>query len=860
MAVPGWAYVSKWGKGFVLVLWLSAALAVFFSCEASAKPVGGGEAERAVRGWLRAVRQRLGRERGDGIESVETFSDDAAQPVYHIMNLQSGGFVIVSGDDEVEPIIGVVSAGSYDASDSNPLGALVSRDVPGRVERVRRGMALSQMASGRAEKSQEKWAKLIAYDGSTVGAEGISVVSEVWVAPLIQSKWSQRTACGNACYNYYTPPYDPCDPANYPCGCVATAMAQLMRYHGYPTAGIGVHPFTITVDGGSGQTAYTRGGNGGGGPYDWGLMVPQPGCDSNDLERQAIGSLCYDAGISVQMDYNDDCSAAYIWLARDSLPDTFGYDNAIDGWNNNNNIGPGLNGMLNPNLDAELPVLLGIRGGGGHAVVADGYGYDGSTLYHHLNMGWAGSDDVWYNLPNIDSSPSYSSVDEVIYNVYVSGTGEIISGRVTDVRTGLPVEGVIVTAVRTGGGTYIATTNSKGIYAIVGVPSSSDYTVSVVKSGYSFTDKSASTGLSEHDEAVSGNCWEVDFAGLGSDPLPPVAFDGNAVTEPATAVVITLEALDEGLPDPPGMLSYVITSLPSYGVLSDPCGGDINSVPYGLVDNGNEVVYIPSACQTGSDRFQFKANDGGAEPDGGDSNIATVIVDIPLGEVVMYETGFDGGLDANWSVVDGGTSSDTWTSGNPGGRWSSYWTGTFMIVDSDWAGYVDMNEQLISPSIDCSGFTDVVLKFNHKFRGYSGYEVGDVDVRISGGPWQNVEWYQGADYYVAEGEVELPLSGFGADGASDVQVRWHYYDAYYDYYWGIDDVQISGLPTTVEPPVGDFNRDCVVDYYDLCIFASTWLKGLGEPVYNADCDLSGDNFVNAADFAYFAGNWLTEAE
>ena len=95
MAVAGWAYVSKRGKGFVLVLWLSAALAVFFSCEASAKPVGGGEAERAVRGWLRAGQQRLGRERGGWIEAVETFSDDASQPVYHIVNLQSGGFVIV---------------------------------------------------------------------------------------------------------------------------------------------------------------------------------------------------------------------------------------------------------------------------------------------------------------------------------------------------------------------------------------------------------------------------------------------------------------------------------------------------------------------------------------------------------------------------------------------------------------------------------------------------------------------------------------------------------------------------------------------------------------------------------------------
>ena len=69
------------------------------------------------------------------------------------------------------------------------------------------------------------------------------------------------------------------------------------------------------------------------------------------------------------------------------------------------NIGDGLNGMINPNLDSNNPVILGIDDsqGDGHAVVADGYGYKSSTLYHHLNMGWDGEDDVWYNLPNIDA-------------------------------------------------------------------------------------------------------------------------------------------------------------------------------------------------------------------------------------------------------------------------------------------------------------------------------------------------------------------------------------------------------------------------------------------------------------------------
>ena len=83
-------------------------------------------------------------------------------------------------------------------------------------------------------------------------------------------------------------------------------------------------------------------------------------------------------------------------------------------------------------------------GNSGHAVLVDGYGYDQSTriktLYHHLNMGWAGYNDLWYNLPEIGD---YDTVPACIYNVFPTGTGEIISGRVTD-ATGWPILGVTV--------------------------------------------------------------------------------------------------------------------------------------------------------------------------------------------------------------------------------------------------------------------------------------------------------------------------------------------------------------------------------------------------------------------------------
>jgi hypothetical protein len=329
-----------------------------------------------------------------------------------------------------------------------------------------------------------------------------------------------------------------------------------------------------------------------------------------------------------------------------------------------------------------------------------------------------------------------------------------------------------------------------------------------------------------------------------------------------TSQIITLQATDDNLPNPPGALTYIITSLPKTGTLSDPCAGQINTVPYSLVNYGNDVNYTSRICYTGDVNFHFKANDGGSSPTGGDSNIATVSINIQQpAPLIIYETYFDGGLPTGWTIVHNGSgnSTDTWRSDNPAGRTSPYWTGTFMIVDSHYAGPVDMNEQLITQNIDCTGLTGVKLRFEHDFKYYTA-EIGDVDIRINGGAWQNMARYQEADY---AGLVELDLSGFGADGAASVQIRWHYYNANWDLYWGIDDVQIITTPV-VSVPIGDFNGDfnfdCEVDYDDLAIFANAWLSSTGKANWNANCDISpsADGIINELDFAVFAQNWLVD--
>jgi hypothetical protein len=172
--------------------------------------------------------------------------------------------------------------------------------------------------------------------------------------------------------------------------------------------------------------------------------------------------------------------------------------------------------MVNANLDAGYPVIFGIKNTeaeNGHAVIADGYGYDASTLYHHLNMGWEGVDDVWYNLPDVNYVPSgyYDVIEGCLYNIFTSGTGEIISGRVTDV-SGNPISEAMVTA-QGGRRRYTSVTNNRGIYAFVDVSSYATYRISVTKTGFTFDIQSVEIEKSGNSRSSSGNKWGVNFVG-----------------------------------------------------------------------------------------------------------------------------------------------------------------------------------------------------------------------------------------------------------------------------------------------------------------------------------------------------------
>ncbi|GEM_PF-716233 len=495
-------------------------------------------AELAVSGWLKADSTPLETTLGSQVAQVDTYTDDDGQPIYHIVYLEPSGFVIVSADDKVEPIIGFVKKGTYDPSPHNPLRALVSLDLKDRVASVRdiQQPMLTAMTE-QASAAQNKWNQLIQSagngdsgddgdSGGDVGTTGIGSVDDVRIAPLVQSEWNQRTACGSFwCYAYYTPNH-------WYCGCTATALAQIMRYHEYPDTGIGKTTFDIKIDGSVTQRD-TRGGDGNGGVYDWANMVLIPDCDDfPEVERQAIGALCHDAGVGISdlrpnddeythYNYSGDVTIAFTYSATLGLKSTFKYANAIMGNNYPNSIPQtNLNKMINPNLDGGYPVFLGIRqsdGPYGHAVVCDGYGYNLGTMYHHVNVGWGGDDNAWYNLPTVDTTPrTYNQTYETIYNIRPTAVedGEMISGRVFD-NNGDPIDSPLVYAEPSGQAYWIPNSKSwsNGIYAFDDLQSNKTYSVCPLVTGYAFTSQNVSTTTSTMNTTTVGNIWGIDFYG-----------------------------------------------------------------------------------------------------------------------------------------------------------------------------------------------------------------------------------------------------------------------------------------------------------------------------------------------------------
>ena len=172
-------------------------------------------------------------------------------------------------------------------------------------------------------------------------------------------------------------------------GCVATGMAQVMKYHSWPLTGLGLKNYTsktlnvpLTVD-----FSATS--------YDWANMSDYYNSTSTDIQKNAVANLMYSCGVSVNMDYGKSSSASSFTMAK-SLITYFNYDSNIQFFQRDYYSKPEWADIIKTELNASRPVLYdGQATTGGHLFVCDGY--DANGLFH-FNWGWGGSSNGYFEL------------------------------------------------------------------------------------------------------------------------------------------------------------------------------------------------------------------------------------------------------------------------------------------------------------------------------------------------------------------------------------------------------------------------------------------------------------------------------
>jgi subtilisin-like proprotein convertase family protein len=292
---------------------------------------------------------------------------------------------------------------------------------------------------------------------------------------------------------------------------------------------------------------------------------------------------------------------------------------------------------------------------------------------------------------------------------------------------------------------------------------------------------------------------------------------GNGVWEPGEQVQFKVNLAADGTTGLTGVSASVVATTPGVTMVNG--AGTYPNIAAGASADSNAPHFtatLPAGLACGSSvAFQvtINANEG--------SWVGSFTHDV--GQVIsgngtaLNET-FSAGIPATWTVVDGGSgggAAATWTTANPGGRSIlAPLTAPVVIIDSDNAGSgagITQDEQLITPVMNLSTATTVALDFDQYYRHYSAglVELADVDVRSSAtaGAWVNVLQQSQTDSPNPDHKT-LNITAQAA-GAPDVQVRFHYYNAHYEYYWQVDNIKVTytapgGCNQTVCPAASTF--------------------------------------------------------
>ncbi len=321
---------------------------------------------------------------------AQTTSGTTSINDYYVFALTNGkGWVIISADDNVRPVLAYSSNSEFTFNHVAPATRNWLNGYKNQIDYV-----IEHHLPARAG-TAEAWASYKTAIQTTAARTTI-------ITPLLTTQWDQEPFYNALC------PYDHTYSALTATGCVATAMAQVLKYWNWPTVGCGYHSYTDdpygVLNADFGTTA-----------YQWSLM-PNIVSGANN----AVATLMYHCGVSVEMAYGTDAvdgSGAYINTVESAitpctefaLKANFHYKRSLksiirfgEGAGSGYDTIPEATWInaLKADLDLRHPIIYGGANDttGGHCWVCDGY--DASNLFH-FNWGWSGSSDGYYTVDNL---------------------------------------------------------------------------------------------------------------------------------------------------------------------------------------------------------------------------------------------------------------------------------------------------------------------------------------------------------------------------------------------------------------------------------------------------------------------------
>jgi len=298
---------------------------------------------------------------------------DGNEALIYLFTFEPAGFVMVAADDAIIPVLGYSTDNTFDVEHLPANAAWWFNSYKSQIKSIVNSRIDNSATKLEWEQIQKK--QMVQSRGS--------------VAPLLSTTWDQGQYYNTSC---------PADVAavnsdgHVYTGCVATAMAQIMRYYSYPTTGSGSHSYTHPTYGSlSADYSATT--------YNWAGM-PYDVSTSND----EVAKLMFHCGVAVDMNYGVAGSGAHSSDVPNALKTYFSYSPTAELKHMSDFSAAGWSGLLKAELDASRVIYYsGDDGEAGHAFVCDGYD---ATNKFHFNWGWSGAYNGYFAIGSLNPGGS----------------------------------------------------------------------------------------------------------------------------------------------------------------------------------------------------------------------------------------------------------------------------------------------------------------------------------------------------------------------------------------------------------------------------------------------------------------------